>query len=323
MIERKIVQDSLERALNWAWRIRNHDNGWGPKPYTISQIHDHSELFYPLLTTVLDSSSQFARESMSYIHNYFEKGTWRNGIPDNELSRRIVWTTLCLLERGEAKDLELADKALTALGRYREDGKGWASFPGYRSNVDVTFLNILAHMKKGIAEKEVQDAARWISSIQNPDGGWGFYEGTISDYKPTAVCLLALLQTNGDKNVIKKAAQWLLDNQLESGRWHLSYEPDIALGNKRLGGKLNPGNIFFQFSTPWSLLALLKSGENSSSPPIQTATRYLLEIQDQGGGWSFCSREEGYNLYSKEMILATWATGASLLALHEYLERTK
>ncbi|MEM3506869.1 MAG: prenyltransferase/squalene oxidase repeat-containing protein [Candidatus Bathyarchaeia archaeon] len=312
IITGKVIKDAINWAFDWAFTIRNKDFGWGGHPHARTFLTDHCETMYGMLKAGLDPKSNEVKKSLAYVHEKLINKSWPEPV---ETSRMHFWALLTLLEAGEPMDSLSIQESLKAIEKFKVKDKGWAREIGKPSNVYDTYLAILALKKFKKFKEELEEAKNWFFKIQNEDGGWGFLEANLSDYTPTAIGALALIEL-GEKNSkrVKSAIEWLISTQLDTGRWRLSYETPIFWNE----------NIYIHFSTAWAITALLKSGLEIESEPIQKGMKYLLNLQDLTGGWPFIGDKEGLHfLWSQKMILCTWATGHALIALASYIERLK
>ncbi|MEV7142316.1 prenyltransferase/squalene oxidase repeat-containing protein [Streptomyces tauricus] len=109
--------------------------------------------------------------------------------------------------------------------------KGWNQYQdGSRIGVISTAQALLAHVHADSRDDVVEESARTLESLQNPDGGWQVRRALVgatsevSITESTAFCLQALRAAGRtDSNaVVQNGLRWLQDMQRPDGGWDSS-----------------------------------------------------------------------------------------------------
>lgn len=151
-----------------------------------------------------------------------------------------VLEALCRRRHGSAADA--IRQGVQYLLRTQERDGGWWGRWGV-NYVYGTFLALrgMRTAKDSRVVESMAKAARWIASVQNPDGGWGetcasyvteqFCSG-LSTPSQTAWGILALL-ASGDRGSapLRKAAQYLIETQRDDGQWDESLATGTGFPN--------------------------------------------------------------------------------------------
>ncbi|HEV7813530.1 MAG TPA: squalene--hopene cyclase [Janthinobacterium sp.] len=171
---------------------------------------------------------------------------------------------------------------------------GWAfqyANPHYPDVDDTAVVVMALHRASGSGGTDREAIARaveWVAGMQSTNGGWGAFEpdnthfhlnnipfadhGALLD-PPTvdvsARCLSMLAQLAGaaDGPVAQAALAYILSEQEANGSWFGRWGTNYIYGT-------------------WSALcALSAAGLPASTPAIRRAADWLLEIQNEDGGW--------------------------------------
>lgn len=134
-------------------------------------------------------------------------------------------------------------------------------------------------------EDAVEEALRWLSRVQDPEGRWDVARfGGLGDYDVgvTALCLLAFAArgetpaTGAHRPTVDRAVQYLLANQDPSGR----------IGTE-------DGNYLYNHAI--ATIALLEAFAMTNDPKIELACAaaldYLRAAQNRRGGWGYRADE--------------------------------
>lgn len=172
-------------------------------------------------------------------------------------------------------------------------GWAWTDLTGGVPDADDTPGALLALRNLGAADEAVRHAAglgvRWLLGLQNPDGGiptfcrgWGKLPFDRSSPDLTAHTLLAWKSWLPDltpdlrgqvARAIQRATQYLMRVQEPDGSWI-----PLWFGNQHAPGEAN------RVYGVARVLAVL----DRTSPPAQKALAWLLQAQNEDGGWGGC-----------------------------------
>jgi squalene-hopene/tetraprenyl-beta-curcumene cyclase len=160
----------------------------------------------------------------------------------------------------------------------------------YYPDVDDTAVVVMALDRAGDprCRPAIERATNWIIGMQSSDGGWGAFEpenthlylnhipfadhGALLDpptVDVTARCLsmLAQLGYGRDHPTVSKAVDFIKRAQEPDGSWYGRWGTNYVYGT-------------------WSALSALNAaGEDMRAPYIRRAVAWLLERQDEDGGW--------------------------------------
>ncbi|MFI5888148.1 prenyltransferase/squalene oxidase repeat-containing protein [Streptomyces sp. NPDC051554] len=115
--------------------------------------------------------------------------------------------------------------------------KGWDQYQdGSRIGVISTAQALLAHVHAGSREDVVEEAAKTLEALQNPDGGWQVRRALVggtsnaSITESTAYCLMALRAAGrtDTAQAVQKGLSWLQDMQRQDGGWSSSANSETS-----------------------------------------------------------------------------------------------
>jgi len=181
----------------------------------------------------------------------------------------------------------------------KDPGKGWTWWPRRDSTCWVATssyaliaLARLFPMGYERARPAIDEAAEWLMSLRTGDSSWPAFEGGSARAVTTAFALLALLElgvfTASD---CKQSSEFIVMRQHSDGSWDNVVDRPLARTVNRV-------------AIPYCLMALVRSGLDLSSPPIQMGTRCLIEHYVDGHFW-----------FLRDTAQFTWPTRDGLLAL--------
>jgi squalene cyclase len=295
------VKNSIEKGINWMFKIRNPDFGWGDIVGRHSDPMDTSELLFGMLKAKHNPKDPRIKESIKFVIEKI-KGKYETL---TKAPRNLMWPILMLSEAKESLELPELKALLSEMKeKFKTKDGSWAFEVNGEGNVYDTSMAIRAmiRMYKKKTE-EINNAIAWLKSIQNDDGGWGFYKKEKTDVLPTSMAVIALIESGEPTNssTIQRAISIIQERRNVEGGWDATWE----LSKKYTFDK------FMHFTSPWGLTALLISNIDPKSELIQNAVKFILKQQDENGGWKVF----------KELPAFSWGTGNALASLGEYLER--
>jgi len=201
-----VLQSAIDRALGWVLAMQSRDGGWGA--FDADNRH-------PILCDV-----PFAD------HNaILDPST-----PD--LTGRVLemYGRLGFTER----DPQIARAVRFLIGAQEQDGSWFGRWGVNHIYGTAEVLVALRAVRHDMARPEVERAADWIESVQNPDGGWG--ERCDSYHRPdtrgrgestpsqTAWAMLGLVAAGRwDSRALALGADYLLAAQKDDGTWEERY----------------------------------------------------------------------------------------------------
>ena len=217
---------------------------------------------------------------------------------------------------------------------YRNDPKGGWCFPGGWHGWPVSdctaeaVLGIIAADREATSASVIGEAVQFMLRAQNRDGGFGSYEAqrsvvdlewlnpaemfgdsmTEHSYvECTASCLAAFAAcqehfpqiTDGSvKHAISRADAWLRRTQASDGSWRGVW------------------GVQFIYGTFFGIRGLLAAGARPGDPALRLACRWLLDRQQQDGGWgehhSGCLTGRYVAHEESQVIQTAWALIALL-----------
>jgi len=268
---RRQIDEAIKKAIDWGWKIRNKDSGWGDLEGRPSNAMDTSELLVGMIDAGQKPASKRVQESVRYVSQNLDNFAIRKA------SRNLTWPALLLMQAGVKKGERSLDFLMETVHGYIREGEGWPMIRTMmRANIYDTALVIRGLTRYGLREDmKVRSALAWMVKSVNRDGGWGFYSGDISNPVCTAQCILTLKELNMMPDLITKASQYLIKEREEDGGWPVVWEEE----------ELYHLGKYFHYTTPWAALALLESGVKKSDPIILAAVQRILRDQTSNGGW--------------------------------------
>ncbi len=149
------------------------------------------------------------------------------------------------------------------------------------STADVTARALLAlrSTSSQLSGAGIERGLKFLAQEQELNGSW--YGRWGANYHYGTWSVLTVLREHGFDSShasLKRANDWLHLTQNKDGGWGeslLSYESDRFHGK----GESAPSQ------TGWALMALLASGENRDSRVVQKGVQFLVERQNEAGGW--------------------------------------
>jgi len=192
---------SMKRGLAWLLSMQNSDGGWG--------AFDH------------ENNLEFLNNIPFADHN---------AMLDPSTADVTARALECLGHMGWSATHPVVQRAHEYLKREQEKDGSW--FGRWGVNYIYGTSGVLRALEAaGVrAEQEMQRAAEWLRSVQNPDGGFG--ETILSYYdtahkakgkstaSQTAWGLIGLLAAVGpDDPAVARAVVWLVSHQNEDGTW--------------------------------------------------------------------------------------------------------
>lgn len=308
MVEESSVRSAFDRLIDWAWRIRNPDRGWGRAKDAPSTFSDSAELLFGLIRAGMSPVDKRMIESITFVKNRYLSSD-KSHPPYSDWTTKPhafkyhMFVALLLLESGSPREDNALLAAVKSLGDYRS-GDGWCSDKdASETNVYDTVYAINALTRLDSHDYPLATARSWLESIQNKDGGWGFVAGERSNPACTALAISTLV--HGDS--VAKGVRWLKEKQLEEGRWRITYE--LGMGH---------ADAYLYNSTGYALNALMLAGEDPRSDSVQKAVRYLLDIQSKEGGWYLVGEEKLMPPCEKLQALV-YISAQAVNGLREYL----
>ena len=346
-----VRQLALGRAERWVVRRQEADGSWGgiqpPWVYSLMALHLAGyPLEHPVMRRGLEGLERFMVEDVDDARGV--------GAPPGP-SRRLeacqspVWDTalalIALADAGVAGDEPALVRAAEwllgeevgavgdwAVARRGLPPGGWAfefanvNYPDVDDTAVVTLalgrVDAGAQTSVQIAQA-VARAARWVQGMQSDGGGWGAFD---ADNTRALVRQLPFLDFG---EVIDEPSADVTAHAVEMlAALNLRDTPSLQDGVRWLIAAQEPGGSWFGrwginhcYGTGAAVPALIAAGVPSSATPIRRAVRWLVDHQNDDGGWG-----EDPRSYDDPQWIGRGASTASqtawaLLALHAAGER--
>ena len=333
---------AMARAERWIVRRQEADGSWGgiqpPWVYSLIALHlSGYPLDHPVMRRGLEGLDRFMVED----HDD-SRGVGAPAGPSRRLEacQSPVWDTalslIALSDAGVPGDHPALQRAaewllgeeVTARGdwavaRPRLAPGGWA-FEFHNVNypdVDDTAEVVLALRRvSGSPElyAAVERAATWLQGMQSAGGGWGAFDaentralvrelpfldfGEVIDEPSADVSAhsLEMLAALGllDTPAARRGVAWLIDQQEPGGSWF---------------GRWGVNHVY---GTGAAVPALVAAGIEPSEPCIVRAVQWLLEHQNDDGGWGEDPRSYDEDEWIGRGPSTASQTAWALLALH-------
>ncbi len=236
-----------------------------------------------------------------------------------------IWDTaltlIALEYAGLTKDHPAISKARSYLMDSVSEKGTWGFCPVGRTipDCDDTAMVTIALRNLGLGKEIFEPGVHWLFDMQNSDGGWAAHtkdqtksrrcEPTLED--PTlllrdpssaditghVLCALGRMDYKIDHPKIQRATEFLKQDQLECGAWYGRW------------------GMCYTYGTSRALWGLNSVGEDMSSEYVQRAANWLIDHQNDDGGWG-----EHYMSYYREDLAGIGAstpiqTGWALVGL--------
>lgn len=303
-VQRKRVsrakKEILKRFITTLLRKQQPRGSWGG--YSLSTmltifVLDH---YTKIHTGIKRRADRSMRRGFRFVETlYFKSGESSYlGVLDDGRYWDTALSALALMESGYSR------KSLLPVGKYlayvQQDCGG---FPygedfWYAPDTDDTSEIILLLNHLDGFKKEVKHAVLWLTEMQNRDGGWGaFYKDNneikILEYLFDEFMDSADLFDESSPDITGHVLEALADTGLNRynsravrrGIRYLKKSQDSATG-----AWYGRWGINYIYGTGAALVGLIRVGENTSSPYMQKAIKWLLSRQNKDGGFGETSR---------------------------------
>lgn len=258
---------------------------------------------------------------------------------ESGLVKETKYHSILCLALGFLDDTQIRENCKDPHLSYRHDRKGAWPFStrhqGYTVSdctaeglKSVLALQQMPNYPKVVSEERLQDAVDVLLTLQNKSGGFASYEcirgpqwlellnpaevfGNIMveyDYPEcttavvTGLCMFRKsypnYRTAGIQNTIARAVDYIRASQRLDGSWYGSW------------------GICFTYASMFALESLASVGDNyESSALIRKACRFLVERQEEDGGWSESYKSCELGVYSRQQKSQLTNTSWALIAL--------
>jgi len=195
------LRNAVRRGIAWLVSMQNSDGGWG--------AFDH------------ENNLQFLNHIPFADHN---------AMLDPSTADVTARALECLGQMGWPETHPVLQRALAFLKREQCSDGSWYGRWGVNYVYGTSGVLRAMEMIGKSWGPDCQRAARWLRSVQNPDGGYGesilsYYDESLkakgkSTPSQTAWGLIGLLAAVGpDDPAVERAAAWLVEQQNSDGSW--------------------------------------------------------------------------------------------------------
>jgi hypothetical protein len=199
----------------------------------------------------------------------------------------------------------------------RSPSSGW----GYRSasapSVEPTVMACLAMMVSGDEETSprasvpIRESARWLTSVQRPDGSLPVTEGLdASGGWPTAHALLLWSAVPGFQAPAERARTWLLARKGEAIPIDANAKKVVGHNSRLVGWPWIEATHSWLEPTAMAILALCRVGL-AGHPRVKAGVELILDRALASGGWNYGNKA----VFGTELRPQPGPTGLALLAL--------
>jgi squalene-hopene/tetraprenyl-beta-curcumene cyclase len=342
---------ALARAERWIVRRQEADGSWGgiqpPWVYSLMALSlcDYP-LDHPVMSRGIEGLDRFMVEDRDDAHGV--------GAPPGP-SRRLeacqspVWdTALAIVALSDAgvpgDDPALVRAAEWLLGeevtvrgdwsvrRPDLEAGGWAfefandNYPDVDDTAEVVLALLrvqLPHPER--ARQAIVRAVRWVSGMRSRQGDWGAFD---ADNTCTLVRELPFLDFG---EVIDEPSADVTAHAVEMlAALDLADTPVARAGVRRLIEMQEPGGSWFGrwgvnhvYGTGAAVPALIAAGVSPADPAIRSAVHWLVEHQNEDGGWGEDPRSYEDPAWVGRGPSTASQTAWALLALHAAGERSQ
>ena len=313
--------DSVKHAprisKGMAWINSNRDPDGYQKRFVLS-VWDTAFSISALLKSNIESSAESLLKAATWIINAQTQGGGYNWssvpsggwsyneynilYPDND-DTALAITALNDLRftsySAEYRKKMAIEKGKEWLLYMQNDDGGWGTFERFdgdkdfkdptESTEDPSVADITGHVLTALAscgytsnDQVIQKCIDYIKKDQNDQGAWYGRWGLCYLYGTS--CVLQGLSDIGydmDDEFVVKATDWLLNQQNEDGGWgeHFSWWSEK---NGITFTEMGPST---PEQTAWVIMALMKVNPDKYMTQIEAGVQYLLDSQEEYGGW--------------------------------------
>ena len=221
----------------------------------------------------------------------------------------------------QAKSPEWILAAREQLLRARDQAAGWGYRPGTEPFVEPTVLACLALLATDAVstserrQTTLGECARWLASIQQPDGALGLSASLATPQWPTAYAILLWSALNVETASGRRAADWLLHRR----GYAFVKEPDNPIGHDTtlVGWPWVADTHSWVEPTALAILALQRV-DLVQHDRVQEGIRVILDRAIPGRGWNYGNNA----VFGSPLRPLPGPTGLALLALAAVRERS-
>jgi hypothetical protein len=212
------------------------------------------------------------------------------------------------------------DRARKELLALRKPDSGWAYQPDAAPSVEPTALACLALLStqnesgSGSTFPAVAGAAKWLASLQKPDGSTGISAALAAPGWPTTYAILVWANQGSHPQEVGKATEWLIRAR---GNTFPQESKDVVGTDSTIAGwSWVEGTYSWLEPTAMAVLALRRQGLQGHSR-AQDGLRLIGDRAIASGGWNI-----GCNtVYGKNLVAQPSETGIALMALSGLQQR--